>query len=1309
MRKKHALPLLVWTGIWGLFFLTILLGWQRLPTSDFTEQFHTFAAFQAGEMLHGRLPLWSPRSFAGVPFVADPQAAVFYLPRWLTIFLSAPWGFSLYALELEALLHVWLAGAFAYALAYDITRRREAGLLGAVAFGLGGYLISYPLLQLSVLETITWLPLMLFLLRRATGSGQQDGRARPVPFLIATGLVWALSATAGHPQTLLHVSYTLLAYYLFLTIRARWPWQRILLFGAVIAFAGIGAAAAYWLPIIRYLPLSIRAEADYAFVATGLPMLDYLQTLAPSTLSLWSPEYLGIAAVMLAVLAWLLRRVKREQTAEILFWSVLILVACWVALGDAGILFQLVYYVLPGFSLFRQQERLLGVAALGGAMLAAQGLSLWLILQAEQQKQLLKKLLWIFATLFGLLLVILVATRSKPQPGWPAIFIRQTVLAAFTFLLLWRVRQGRRLTALLILLLVGDLFVVSQSAEVRADGPPNTYWQQPAWLEPFQESYQETAPARVDTRGVFVANIGELYGWEDIGGISPIKPQVLAEIETLLKVRKWQLLNVTHVISDEPLDLEGLTPLMTFQGGLSVDREKEGFIYRFDDALPRAWMVYETAVAADDAMALAAVGDPNVDLSRQVVLAPGSTPAETTSPESEAAVTINAPQPGQLTISLDTETAGYLVVSEWNYPGWRAWIDGEPTPIQQADLALQAIPVPAGAHHIEFRFRPPEVPIGIIISLLTLVASFVVAWRWRPSAVVLPSSYQWPRLPIPDIRFPALDLQKRLRLTRQTAFVLILGIVFLGFALRVFDLGVQELRGDGGISYGYAIESASNIITSLRDRGNPHSPLHYLLLHGWMILAGDSEFALRYISVVASLMALPLTYLLGRKMDGRPLGLLFAGLMAISQGLIWISQDVRNQYTLTILFSLSATLILLEALKWKQWLWWAFYAVAAALTIYAHYYGMFALFGHAAFLVARRSSRATWTAWIASGIGAFLLFLPWLAYSLPSMITVGRHFSRPTTPKLAAHLTDVGIELASGTAVPHGPARWIFIILLLLGIFGLRDLWHRKRPSSVFLIVWLVTTLLGIYLVRFSRDTFNNYYVSVANPAWWGMVAVGLLALWHYRQSTARLLAPLMLLFILGTTAFSLQNYYFDPTYSRSLGYRDAVTWLAEEVQPGDVIVTNYPDASLSYYLRDFATPRTIEPAVYQGSEADTNEELSQLADEYDRLWFAPVLGSSWDPDEVAFRWLDYHMLLEKESTHQTITFSAYRPLAAAIPLLTPINQTVSQAFSLEGAYLTVDGQPFSLRQETPIALSPGAEVEVSLVWTAESEISTDY
>lgn len=1315
MKRNHLWPLLAWTTFWILFFLPILGGWQRFPTSDFTEQFHAFATFQAREMLQGRLPLWSPHSYVGVPFVADPQTAVFYLPRWITIFAAAPWGFPLYALELEALLHIWLTGAFTYALAYDLTRSRLAGLLASVIFGLGGYLVSYPTLQLAVLESITWLPLILLCIRLGVRRGETGGA---MPWFVGAGLTLALSAMAGHPQTFLHVVYTAVAYYLFLTLQARWSWKPILGFGVIIALTGLATATAYWLPVLRFQPFTTRANVDYAFVSKGQPLLHNIQVLVPAVISLWSPEYWGVAGLALTLFAWLARRVDKRQTAELAFWGIFMGVAAWIALGDSGIIFQLIYHLAPGFSFFRQQERLMGLVSLAAALMAAQGLGLWLRLEAGQQQRLMRRVGVIIAGLFALTLVTLVATRAWPQPEWPGIFLRQLVLAVLVMALLWRKRWPRAQSTLLVALLVGDLYMGLSSGMSRYDASPAAYWQRPAWLETLLAVPVEDTPMRVDTRGTFWANVGEAYGWQDVSGISPLKPQALAKMERVPRPRRWQLMNVAYVVSTVPLTDQILTPEFEFSDGVIVDRPVSGMVYRVNEPYPRAWMTYEVVAVANEDEALSLLGSPDFDPRAQVILmgdtavsipsTPVTPPANVDAPQ----VHVTSPRPGWLDMDVQTPAAGYLVISEWYYPGWQVLVDGEAAELQQADVSLQAVSLAAGSHSVTLRFQPVAVPVGIAISLLALLVAIMVAWRWRGVRV---TAVTYPSLTIPQLPMPHSPAWLRRKVSAgavsstQLYLRLMVGVTFVGYGLRVFRLGQQELRGDEGISYGYAVKSAGRIITSLRELGNPHSPLHYLSLHSWMQLTGDSEFTMRMISLIPGLLALPLAYQLGRRLVHARFGVLLAGLMAIAQPLIWQSQDLRNQYTLAIVFSLAATLALLTALQRGRW-WWGLYTLFAALTVYGHTFGLFALLAHGAYVLAHAEYRRQWWRWALGGVAAALLFLPWLAYSLPGIISIGGHFSRPTTPNLANHLTDVGVELSVGTGITPEVGRWLWLGFVVLLIFGVRYLWQEKRPLAIFLLAWLGGAALGIYYMRFSRDTFNAYYISVAAPAWWALVGMGLWSLWAKRAAYYRWLALGFGTAVLLIVALSLSNYFFNPNFYRDLGYREVAAALETAVQPGDVIVPNYPDASLSYYLRHLDTPNDMQPATYQNGDGQAEANLIALAQTYDRLWFVPVHNSTWDPDDVAFHWLDYHAILESEQTYERITLAAYRPVRDdAAQVILPLNEIVNEEMLLAGAYLTVNGQPLPLQQNASIHIAPGATLELSLLWQDLTEVAQSY
>src|SRR5260370_33706205 len=56
----------------------------------------------------GELPLWCPHSFAGSPFVHDPQVAVFYPPHWPLLLL--PEDYVGAGLSWLIVLHVGIGG-----------------------------------------------------------------------------------------------------------------------------------------------------------------------------------------------------------------------------------------------------------------------------------------------------------------------------------------------------------------------------------------------------------------------------------------------------------------------------------------------------------------------------------------------------------------------------------------------------------------------------------------------------------------------------------------------------------------------------------------------------------------------------------------------------------------------------------------------------------------------------------------------------------------------------------------------------------------------------------------------------------------------------------------------------------------------------------------------------------------------------------------------------------------------------------------------------------------------------------------------
>jgi hypothetical protein len=170
-------------------------------------------------------------------------------------------------------------------------------------------------------------------------------------------------------------------------------------------------------------------------------------------------------------------------------------------------------------------------------------------------------------------------------------------------------------------------------------------------------------------------------------------------------------------------------------------------IYDNLNVLPRAFVVPEAVVLADDSTALTTLADPNFDPAATVILA--STPearsqnSEVRSqksqvqspkskvvlrPSSRAAVLrlINIPTYKPELVQLTASGPGYLLLTDAYYPGWVATVDGAPVPIFRADVMFRAVELPPGSHVIEFRFEPRSVTVGLWVSGVTWMIVLVL-------------------------------------------------------------------------------------------------------------------------------------------------------------------------------------------------------------------------------------------------------------------------------------------------------------------------------------------------------------------------------------------------------------------------------------------------------------------------------------------------------------------------------------------------------------------------------------------------------
>jgi hypothetical protein len=162
-------------------------------------------------------------------------------------------------------------------------------------------------------------------------------------------------------------------------------------------------------------------------------------------------------------------------------------------------------------------------------------------------------------------------------------------------------------------------------------------------------------------------------------------------------------------------------------------------ILRNRAALPPVWLVPE-AEAVDSEEALKRIrgeGEHAFDPKQTALLETSSSNLNvlTGGPLSSAASARFLKEDSNwLLIETTAETAAVLIVSEMNYPGCEATLDGAPVAIYTTDYLLRGVIVPGGTHRIEMRYTAPAARSGALISLLSLLVLGGIAVYARRTA-----------------------------------------------------------------------------------------------------------------------------------------------------------------------------------------------------------------------------------------------------------------------------------------------------------------------------------------------------------------------------------------------------------------------------------------------------------------------------------------------------------------------------------------------------------------------------------------------
>jgi mannosyltransferase len=432
------------------------------------------------------------------------------------------------------------------------------------------------------------------------------------------------------------------------------------------------------------------------------------------------------------------------------------------------------------------------------------------------------------------------------------------------------------------------------------------------------------------------------------------------------------------------------------------------------------------------------------------------------------------------------------------------------------------------------------------------------------------------------------------------------------FALRV-GLAHGDLWGDEAASTMLSLRPLGEMLRTLAS-AEPHPPLFPLLLKAWIRLAGTEEVALRFPSIAAGTLAVPVAAALGRDLGPR-VGATAALLVAISPFLLWYTTEAR-MYGLAALGAALSFFWFLRLLRRPSLASVVGYGLTTGLALLTHYFVLFvglaeALVGLAALFGCRRLLGPL-------AAGAALALLPAAIWGVFAARIVGSYYgAAPGTVDLLGVAGRAWLRLAAGWSVEPATASLIGLAAtpLLVGAAALTAGRGRTGPAW---LAWLLTPFAAGMAVSLVRPMYQERYLAVVAVAYLLLAAVALAA------PPSRALRAALLALAVGAAALPIGNLalgrYVRSQYGSHAAEANALAL------PGEAAILTGPSQAplYDYYASQGGAglPVVGLPRGSPAPEPATQQELAELAERYQGLWLFLYAVHDYDPADVVERWL---------------------------------------------------------------------------------------
>jgi hypothetical protein len=935
-----------WFAISGLLLICLIVFHQPLfsgeivNATDILTQQYFWNVFTKENLLKDPcFTTWLPYINAGSP--AGGGLDLIFRPISLLTLLIFPIHI---AINYEIVMYFFLLGIGMYFYLRELNLSQLSAFLAALFFMLNGEIVTLINAgHVNKIGAIFPVPLVFWALERAL-------QRRTLTAFLLTGAALGFQFWQGHVQISFYLCIAVGIYYLirvgllYKQERNSKQIAKLTVYALLMVLVFLLLSAVEFLPLISFAQVSERSEGvSYEFATSwSMPPEELVTYLIPGFFGLrrlnhdedeqivpyWgrmpftqTGRYFGILPLLLLILGLCFVRNKHVLTLSVLAVIVLLL-----GMGRYIPIYQLLYDYVPGFNKFRVPQMILFLFAFATSGLSGFGVE-WLLSDfSEAKEQRLRIFLvvlvavcllsWVITLLLPQIKDVLIAyfqgafSRKGGNPEIVAARFQNIVkgflwfnlmLGAALLILSLRLAKNVRVEWVTSAIIVGFLVDIWVFNEKYIDTVPlagSIYINENDVIRYCKNDpgLYRILPLTDEPETYATFNKYIYYKLFSVSGYEAVGVQYYNDYlkNMALGTRLIDLLNIKYIIlpkgvmfNDQPVEVGKII------GPYKIVMDADAVLLENLNYLPRTFPVHHAYVLKPQEI-LSALSHPAFNPREAVFLEEypnvAMTPENIPSSSSKAEITYYFNRSIQIQASMATD--GFLVLSEKYDPGWKAYVEGQPTRIYKANYTLQAIFLPKGQHIVTFAYQPTQFIVGFGITTITGFCLLgILLYRKKFQG----------RLPLMS-QARIEQLFQRIRSLYYSNKVL-WGIIGFGIVLHLVQyLFNRSLHVDeASLALNIMRRSFAGLLRPLDDHQG--APIGFLMIEKFLVhLFGDSEYILRLFPFFSGVLTIILfaqiaPYYLRR--FAVPLAL---GFFVLSEQLIVFSSTVK-QYSSDVLFA----------------------------------------------------------------------------------------------------------------------------------------------------------------------------------------------------------------------------------------------------------------------------------------------------------------------------------------------------------------------------------------------------------------------